>query len=551
MTKTRDTASGSTKKKFGGQTKLEAHTSGVTVTGNISATGTVDGRDVAADGTKLDTVATSSNNYVHPTGAGNNHIPTGGAADQVLTYSSSGVAAWADAGGGASASADLYIANPSSATSPTAAGTNSIAIGSQAACAGENAFSIGLQARSATESIGLGFQTHADGLRSIAIGHGTDVDGEFALGIGYSVDIPSNSAQSMAIGYDAQISSNKYGAMAIGHSAIGAGQFALALGKSRASGGDSCAISIGSNSSSYGSSANESVAIGYLAKASGSQSNALGAKAVAAGVNSTALTDSYAGGVDSFAAGISDNSTSYGAVGDYSLAIGYHAKAHGNESIAIGYSADVGTNQGAIAIGTGATVSGTALRGIAIGRDAKAQSNGAIALRATYSATETVASGYGSVAIGDGVKAAQTGKYAFGQGRFAATGDAQGGMFILRCDTTDATATRMTTNNATAASSNQIVAAQDTCITFSGTVVAMQNGAQAYGSWKIEGLIVNDYGALTVPNSAITVIHNSSNWGLALSADDTWDALAITVTGEASHNIRWVANIQTAEVTYA
>ena len=98
MTKTRDTASGSTKKKFGGQTKLEAHTSGVTVTGNISATGTVDGRDVAADGTKLDTVATSSNNYVHPTGAGNNHIPTGGAADQVLTYSSSGVAAWADAG---------------------------------------------------------------------------------------------------------------------------------------------------------------------------------------------------------------------------------------------------------------------------------------------------------------------------------------------------------------------------------------------------------------------------------------------------------------------
>ena len=100
MTKTRDTASGSTKKKFGGQTKLEVHNTGMTVTGNISATGTVDGRDVAADGTKLDTVATSSNNYVHPTGAGNNHIPTGGSANQVLTYSSSGVAAWADAAGG-------------------------------------------------------------------------------------------------------------------------------------------------------------------------------------------------------------------------------------------------------------------------------------------------------------------------------------------------------------------------------------------------------------------------------------------------------------------
>ncbi len=34
--------------------------------------------------------------YTHPTGAGNKHIPTAGATDQVLTYSSSGTAAWAD-----------------------------------------------------------------------------------------------------------------------------------------------------------------------------------------------------------------------------------------------------------------------------------------------------------------------------------------------------------------------------------------------------------------------------------------------------------------------
>ena len=34
--------------------------------------------------------------YTHPTTAGNKHIPTAGATDQVLTYSSSGTAAWAD-----------------------------------------------------------------------------------------------------------------------------------------------------------------------------------------------------------------------------------------------------------------------------------------------------------------------------------------------------------------------------------------------------------------------------------------------------------------------
>jgi len=42
--------------------------------------------------------------YVHPTGAGNNHIPAGGATDQVLTYASAGTAQWADAGGAFAAS---------------------------------------------------------------------------------------------------------------------------------------------------------------------------------------------------------------------------------------------------------------------------------------------------------------------------------------------------------------------------------------------------------------------------------------------------------------
>ena len=79
----------------------------------------------------------------------------------------------------------------------------------------------------------------------------------------------------------------------------------------------------------------------------------------------------------------------------------------------------------------------------------------------------------------------------------------------------------------------------------------MQNGAQSYGSWEIKGLLVNDGGTTTLANSAITVIQNASSWGLALSADNTNNALKIQVTGEASHNIRWVANIQTAEVTYA
>jgi len=42
-------------------------------------------------------VADGANNYSHPTGNGNNHIPSGGSSGQVLTYSSPGTAVWATA----------------------------------------------------------------------------------------------------------------------------------------------------------------------------------------------------------------------------------------------------------------------------------------------------------------------------------------------------------------------------------------------------------------------------------------------------------------------
>ena len=45
--------------------------------------------------------------YVHPTTAGNKHIPTGGSAGDFLTYSSSGTAVWGAGGGATSAQGAL------------------------------------------------------------------------------------------------------------------------------------------------------------------------------------------------------------------------------------------------------------------------------------------------------------------------------------------------------------------------------------------------------------------------------------------------------------
>ena len=387
--------------------------------------------------------------------------------------------------------------------------------------------------------------------------------GEWADAAGGGADLYAANESSPA----AQPSATGTNAIAIGDSAISSGIRSVAFGKGNAAGSDSFAAAIGNASTSLGARAANSVAIGPSADCNRSNSIALGYQATVAGGGGTgtvAISQSYASGADSFAAVKTNNTSSYGATGANSIAMGKQNKADSTEAVSIGgnmnsatssYASVMGgtfnTNQGTRAIiagGQSNTIATAGQYGVIVGgnNNSVTGDRGVIVGGANNEANASH-----TFATGEYAKAAEIGKLARATGRFSADGDAQGGQFILRADTTDATATVLTTNNSTAASTNQIVAASDTCITFDGTITAMQNGAQAYASWKIEGLLVNDGGTTTLANSATTVISNSSSWGMALSADTGNNALAITVTGEASHNIRWVANIRTTEVTYA
>ena len=166
--------------------------------------------------------------------------------------------------------------------------------------------------------------------------------------------------------------------------------------------------------------------------------------------------------------------------------------------------------------------------------------------------TRSTASGEKSFALGFDAVSTPYGKYAYASGMFGASGDAQGGQYILRADVTDTTVTTLTTNNSTAAANNQIVAAADTAIAFDGIVTALQNGAQGWSAFKIQGLLVNDGGVSTyVSGSSVTAITNGSGFTVALSADNTNKALSIKFTGYSNYNIRVVANVRTSEVTYA
>ena len=320
-------------------------------------------------------------------------------------------------------------------------------------------------------------------------------------------------------------------------SAGGSNAVAIGFGAST-SGTDAIAIGRQSTASTRG------LAIGYSADATGSWSTAIGnfnfTGPVSAGTNSVAIGGAYASGTDSFAAAIANNTSSYGATGANSVAIGFGSTGSRSTSIrSLSFMGGLSSSFDAVAIGRGSTASG----GLSF-----AQGYGSSAT-ATY-----------SLAIGTYAKSEIQGKFAFASnGSFSdslsATGEAQVGIVVLRSDTTDATPEALTTNNSTASTTNQIILPNNSAYAFHGTIVARQKAGDgtASAAWKIEGLIRREgsAGTTVLVNSATTVLDNTPSWGMALSADTTNGGLAITVTGAASTNIRWVATIHTSEVTYA
>lgn len=248
--------------------------------------------------------------------------------------------------------------------------------------------------------------------------------------------------------------------------------------------------------------------------------NSSGDMAVATtGQGAMALGGSYASGTDSFAAAVANNTSSYGAKGANSVAVGQTALSSGQYAVSLGYST---TASGTIAVAIG---------------------------------DRTQATQSGSFAFGIKSESSIYGKYAFGSNVFAATGDAQTGTFILRVATTNATPTVLCTSGAAPGTTNQVILPNNSAYAFTGTVVARQqaSGGTASAAWKIEGLIRREGSAATTTliASTVTAIDNTPGWTLALSADTTNGGLAITATGAAATNIRWVATVQTSEVTYA
>lgn len=360
----------------------------------------------------------------------------------------------------------------------------------------------------------------------------------------------ASGTNSISIGYLATASGTD--SVAIGsNSASATGTDAIALGNSYASGTDSVAMGITNNTLTYGSQGNGSIAIGTQAKSTAEGSVALGEGTVASGTLSAALgAGADATAIYSVAIGRLSDATATRA-----FSIGYGSTASGSDAYAFGKDA---TASGSNSVAIGPRSSATAASSLSICTSYANYGNASSALNSITIGDGNAASETSSVAIGYGANAAIKGKFVYASGSFSdgnAEGSAQGGQFILRADTTDATATDLTTNNSTPAYSNQISLPNHSAYAFHGTIVARESGTDGTecAAWRIEGLIRRENGqaSTVLVNSATTVLDNTYNWGMALSANTSTGSLKIEVTGAASTNIRWVATIHTSEVTYA
>jgi len=191
-----------------------------------------------------------------------------------------------------------------------------------------------------------------------------------------------------------------------------------------------------------------------------------------------------------------------------------------------------------------------------------ATGDGAIAIG--YAST---ASAINSYALGAFVTANQTYSYALGSSATTGTiakvtfgslvlgNSGVWGTLPLGTSTTSATPTVLTSDGSGPSTTNQMMVPVNGAVAFLIYVVARQQaaGGTASAAWKIEGLARQEATAATttIVASTTTVISNVPGWAISVGADTTNGAVALTVTGGATTNIRWLATAYTSEINYA
>ena len=135
-------------------------------------------------------------------------------------------------------------------------------------------------------------------------------------------------------------------------------------------------------------------------------------------------------------------------------------------------------------------------------------------------------------------------------------GFSQTSLLILGTQTTNATATVLRSNTSAATTTNQVILPNNSAYYVKGSIIANVTGGGNTKSWDFIATIkrganaaaTSIVGSVTLNVQAADA--GASTWIVAITADTTNGGLAVTVTGQAATTIRWVAKLESTEVTY-
>jgi hypothetical protein len=217
------------------------------------------------------------------------------------------------------------------------------------------------------------------------------------------------------------------------------------------------------------------------------------------------------------------------ASGTAAIAMNQLCTASGRGAIAGGYQSVASGQFEPIALGKFATASGTE-GSVAIGPENVA------------SASYTNAFGYGSTAT-------RHGQESYSAGYFAAAGDAQKVSFVVRNKTTNSTPTTLFLDG----SATRLTVTSGKVLSFTARITGIKSDGSAVAEFLRRGVIKNVGGTTSLVGSIETIgtdIENNASTDIAITADNTNDALQINVTGITAETWRWVAVVEGIEIAY-
>jgi len=327
------------------------------------------------------------------------------------------------------------------------------------------------------------------------------------------------------------------------------GQYATDLQKSRSSGSHVASggyTFIGGGTQNTASFTYAVVAGGYINSASGQGAFVGGGLFGVASGSRSAVVGGYGNSASSSYSFVGGGEANEAKSNSYAAVVG------GSANDATGQYSFVGGGQSNVAAGLRASVIGgvsnsaSGTESVVCGGDSNlANGNNSFIAGGRYGTTRNIRAYHVFPAIDDAIT-----QYGSGYGK------AQSALLLLGRQTTDATATVLASTSSAAGTTNQVILPNNSAYAFKGTVIATVTGGGDTAAWEFKGAIKRGANAAstaivgTVVKDVLANDAGAADWDVTFTADTTNGGLKVEVTGAASTTIRWVAKIETTEVTY-